>query len=82
MAAVKVVMTGQYVLLMMFLYFQRLFLEFSRPVATKLSHMLRSECSTGMKNWVRNFKPSRLKFGAQNNKIVEQILDNFQLDGE
>jgi len=46
--------TGLYVLLLIFLYsfFRRIIAEVPLPIATKLFHMLGSECT--LRNWVRN----------------------------
>jgi len=44
MAALTRVRTGHYVLLLMFLS-QHVISKFPRVIATKLSHVLRSECS-------------------------------------
>jgi len=64
------------VLLLIFLsLFQNVISHISQLIATKLCHMLGSDCE--LRKWVGNLGALPVKFGPINMKIWYLFLDNF-----
>jgi len=65
--------------------FRRVMSDVLRPIATKLSHTLSSECN--LKNWVRNFshsflklKPKTWKFGPDSGQLPNLTANNYGME--